>query len=410
MSNVTHLQCINCLKTLDPAIIDYTCPHCGSNLDVHYNMKDVAAQLTKKGLSENRDYSVFRYLPLLPIENDLHRPPVTVGWTPLIKAELLEKSLGIRELYLKDDGRNPSASFKDRASVIGMIKALEKGRKIITGASTGNAASSLSCLTATKDLKTIIFVPKTAPQAKIAQLLVFGATVFTVRGTYDDAFDLCTSASEKWGWYNRNTGMNPYLSEGKKTCAMEISEQLGWKVPDALFVSVGDGCIIGGIHKGFRDLLELGFIDRIPRLFGVQAHGSDAVTRAIESDGIIRSIEADTIADSISVNLPRDGMKAVRAIKDTDGHALRVTDEEILQAIPKVARGASVFGEPAGVTAFAGLIKALEQKLISPDSSVVCVITGNGLKDIASAMKSVGIPTEIPKGPEGLKTLESMIV
>lgn len=409
MSNITHLQCIGCQKVLSPAEVDYTCPQCGCNLDVHYDLDRVKASMSRQSLSSNRDFSIFRYLPLLPIDNDLHRPAVNVGWTPLTRSGKLESELGIRELHLKDDGRNPSASFKDRASAMGLIKALEKGKKIITGASTGNAASSLSCLSATKDIETIIFVPRTAPQAKIAQLLVFGARVFTVKGTYDDAFDLCTRASEKFGWYNRNTGMNPYLSEGKKTCSLEIAEQLGWNVPDAVFVSVGDGCIIGGIHKGFKDLHALGLIDRIPKIYGIQAQGSDSVTRAIESDGQIRPIEADTIADSISVNLPRDGMKAVRAIRETGGCAIRVTDDEILKAIPLVARGASVFGEPAGVTSVAGLVAALERKLISPDSSVVCIITGNGLKDISSAMKSVGQPQEIPAGDQGMESLEEIV-
>jgi threonine synthase len=329
--------------------------------------------------------------------------------TPLIRSYNTEKQFNLKKVYIKNDGMNPSASFKDRASAIGMMKALEKKKKIITGASTGNAASSLACLTASTDLETIIFVPKAAPTAKIAQLLVFGARVFTVNGTYDDAFDLCMNVTKEWGWYNRNTGINPYLSEGKKTCSLEIAEQLNWKTPDYLFVSVGDGCIIGGIHKGFTDLFNMGFINKIPKLIAVQASGSAGVFNALQSkEKIIKPVIADTIADSISVNLPRDGYKAIRAVTETKGFAITVTDQEIIKAIPDLARDCSVFAEPAGAAAYAGLDKAVKNNLISHDSEVVCIITGNGLKDISSAMKSVKKPTPVSAGEAGLNELKKL--
>lgn len=442
--NIQGLKCISCNKEFDQNELDYTCSSCGANLDVIYDFEKIKKELTKKDLLASHENSIFRYLPLLPVHNNTPRPLAPVGMTPLVRSKRTEQKFGLKEVYFKNDGMNPSASFKDRASAMGMMKALEKNKKIITGASTGNAASSLACLTASTDLETIIFVPQTAPQAKIAQLLVFGARVFTVKGTYDDAFDLCMQATKEWGWYNRNTGINPYLSEGKKTCSLEVAEQLSWSVPDYLLVSVGDGCIIGGIHKGFKDLYALGFIDKIPKLVAVQAQGSASIFKTLEkmsqnsslsssdnssknssdnsfknsSDNSFKnsfqektklvSVKADTVADSISVDLPRDGYKAIRAVTETNGFAITVTDAEILKAIPDLARDCSIFAEPAGAAAYAGLKKAVQTGLIEKNARVTGIITGNGLKDISSAMKSVSDPTPISSGNKGFEELKTI--
>lgn len=392
MKKVLGLECVKCGGKHDAGKVRYVCPACGGNLQVLYDYKAIRKVLTRKKLAENPDKTVWRYLDLLPVKDLKHIPVVAIGGTPLYKAERLGKAFGLSDVYIKDDGRNPSASFKDRAGSVAVVKALELGEKVITGASTGNAASSLSCLTAALGLKTIIFVPQTAPIAKIAQLLVFGATVITVKGTYDQAFDLCIKATAKYGWYNRNTGYNPYTREGKKTCSYEILEQLGWKCPDKVFVSVGDGNIISGLWKGFVDFYSIGLIDRLPQLVGVQAEKSDAIKRAFESDGVIRPVSGDTIADSISVSLPRDGDAAVKALKESKGFAVSVTDAEILEAIKTTARYESVFGEPAGVASVAGLRKAAAQGLVKKGEKIVVVVTGNGLKDVASAMKAVGKP------------------
>ena len=267
------------------------------------------------------------------------------------------------------------------------------GIEVVTTASTGNAAAALSGLCASVKQPNVIFVPETAPQAKIAQLLVFGSTVMLVKGTYDDAFNLCMQAVAEYGWYNRNTGYNPYMTEGKKTVSFEICEQLGWQAPDRIFVSVGDGCIIGGIHKGLKDLLALGWINHMPKLMGIQAEGSAYMYQAWHNGENVLTkpaIAANTIADSISAGLPRDRIKALAAVTETDGAYLTVTDDEILAAIPALARGCGVFAEPAGATAYAGLLKAIEQSLVSPGERIVVINTGNGLKDIASAMKAVG--------------------
>ena len=403
-SALTGFKCIRCGEET-PDASTYVCPACSGNLDAVYDYQAIKKKLTRKALDQNPDKSVWRYKDILPIARYRGVPIVHIGWTPLYKAERLGKDLGLANLYLKDDGRNPSGSFKDRAGAVAVAKALELGEKTITGASTGNAASSMACLTAGLGVKAIIFVPEKAPVAKIAQLLVFGAVVIAVKGTYDQAFDLCLKATEEFGWYNRNTGHNPFTRDGKKTCSFELIEQLGWDCPDQVFVPVGDGNIISGIWKGFKDFHALGLIDRLPRLVAVQAAGSDAVKRAFESDGVIRPVSGDTLADSISVSIPRDGEAAVKALKESGGYAVSVTDEEILAAMRDTARRESVFGEPAGVTAVAGLRKAAAQGLVKNNEKTVVLVTGNGLKDVASAMKAVGKPYLIAPDAGELKRL-----
>jgi threonine synthase len=394
MEHVTGLKCVICGKEYGVDEIDYVCPNHGDEgiVDVQYDYDLISRRFSQGDLLHSTDYTIWRYLPLLPVKPDTSLPPLTVGWTPLYAVPRLATELGLKHVWIKDDGRLPTASFKDRASAIAVVKAKEKGAAIVTTASTGNAAAALSGLCASIKQPNVIFVPQTAPQAKIAQLLVFGSTVMLVKGTYDDAFELCLQASKEYGWYSRNTGYNPYMSEGKKTASFEICEQMGWKAPDRIFVSVGDGCIIGGLHKGLKDLHALGWIDRMPKLMGVQAEGSSFMYQAWKNNEDVLTkppIDAHTIADSISAGLPRDRIKAMAAVKETDGAYLSVTDDEILAAIPAMARGSGVFGEPAGATAYAGLVKAVNEGLVAADERIVVLNTGNGLKDVASAMKSV---------------------
>ncbi|MCK4546844.1 MAG: threonine synthase [Candidatus Eisenbacteria sp.] len=388
------LKCVGCGREFAPEPSLFTCPDCGPSgtLDVLYDYDRVSELLTRESLDKSREFSIWRYLPLLPVAHDTPRTPLTVGWTPLYRTESLGSEIGCPDLFLKDDGRNPTASFKDRASAVGIAKAMESGNNIITCASTGNAASSLAGLCASLGLRSVIFVPATAPRAKIAQLLVYGARIVLVEGTYDQAFDLCYDTAQSCAWYCRNTGINPYLSEGKKTAALEIAEHLNWEAPDKVFVSVGDGCIIGGLWKGFHDLLEIGLLDRMPQIIGVQAEGCQPIRQAIETGKPVEPVSPDTIADSISVGRPRDALKAVRAIRNSGGFALAVPDEEILDAMRTLGRSTGIFGEPAGVTGFAGLRQALRDGLVRSDERVVVLITGNGLKDVDSALKAVGEP------------------
>ncbi len=415
MNHIKALKCLICGKEYGVEEIDYVCPDHGDEgiVDVTYDYDFIRQHIKKEDLLQSNEYSIWRYKPLLPVSPDAVVPPLNVGWTPLYNAPRLADELGQKEVWIKDDGRLPTASLKDRASAIAVVKAQEKGSAIITTASTGNAAAALSGLCASVNQRNIIFVPESAPQAKIAQLLVFGSTIFLVKGTYDDAFELCLQAAREYGWYNRNTGFNPYMSEGKKTAVFEICEQMGWNIPDRIFVSVGDGCIIGGLHKGLKDLYEMGWIDRMPRLMGVQASGSDYMHQAWKNDEDVLTkppIEAKTVADSISAGLPRDRIKAMAAVKETDGAYISVSDDEILRAIPAMARGIGVFGEPAGATAYAGLKKSIELDLISRDDVVVVLNTGNGLKDIAGAMKSIDLtgPRAFHVEPD-LKDLKRMI-
>jgi threonine synthase len=402
--NAVGLRCVRCDATAPVAADRYVCPACGGNLLVEYDYAATARVWSRAALDLDRERSIWRYLPLLPVGERLPGPPV--GWTPLVEAPRLSRSLGLsRPLLLKDDGRNPSASFKCRASAVALQRARELGRDLVTGASTGNAASATAVLAAAPGIRTRIFVPKTAPRAKIAQLLTFGAEVLAVDGTYDQAFDLCLEATRRFGWYNRNTGYNPYTREGKKTVAFELCEQLGWSAPDLVVVPVGDGNILSGVWKGFVEFRRLGFIAEVPHLLAVQAEGSAAVVRAAAGDGVIRAVSGETVADSISVSLPRDGEAAVRAIRESAGHGVTVSDAAILAAIGEVARGGGVFAEPAAAAAYAGLKEAVRRRLVDPDWNIVVLITGNGLKDVAAAMKTAGEPRVIPPDPAMLETL-----
>ncbi len=415
MDHVLGLRCTICGREYASGEVPYVCPEHGDDgiLDVIYDYGLIAKRVSPEKLAGSPTRSIWRYLRLLPVDPDVVAPLVggtvlgSVGWTPLYPAPRLAAQLGLQHLWIKDDGRQPTASFKDRASAVAVVKTRELGYEVVTTASTGNAAAALSGLCAAVSQPNVIFVPKTAPQAKIAQLLVYGATVLLVDGTYDDAFELCLQAAPEFGWYNRNTAYNPYMSEGKKTVAYEICEQLGnwesgdpghWRVPDAVLVPVGDGCIIGGVHKGFKDLLALGWIDRLPRILGVQATGSsplvDAWERGLEG-WQMAPVAAHSVADSIVAGLPRDRIKALRAVRETDGAFLRVSDEAIVAAIPALAQGAGVFAEPAAAAAYAGLIQAVESGQVKADDRVVVLSTGSGLKDIHTAMKSVGQPVVV---------------
>ncbi|NLD05988.1 MAG: threonine synthase [Synergistaceae bacterium] len=393
MARPEILKCVLCGSEYSAEPERYVCDKCGldGTLDVLYDIDTIKKKLTRASLSKTKDMSMWRYRDIMPVLDDANIPALSVGWTPLYENKKLASKYGVGKFYIKDDGRNPTASLKDRASAVGVAKAVEFGQKVIACASTGNAASSLSGFAAVSGLESYIFVPEKAPAAKVTQLLVYGANVILVKGDYAQAFDLATSAINKFGWYNRNCAINPYLVEGKKTCAMEIAEQLNWDVPDRVFISVGDGCCIGGLYKGFRDLLDLGLIDRMPKITGVQAEGASPIYKAIKENlAKVMFGDADTIADSISVGAPRNWAKALRAIRKSDGTAVTVTETEILSAIPELARASGVFGEPAGVAGFAGFRKMALAGEIGLDETIAVVVTGNGLKDIESAKKSVG--------------------
>lgn len=393
MSKVLKLKCVKCGREFKETEVLYTCPDCGIEgiLDVELDYDLIRKELNREYLKNNRNYSLWRYLPAIPVEDTKGIQPLQAGWTPLYNIGSLSKETGLGSFFLKDDSRNPTASLKDRASAVGVAKAIELGRTVMCAASTGNAASSLSGFAAAAGIKTYIFVPKTAPEAKIIQLLIYGSNVFLVKGTYDEAVELCFKASDEFGWYNRSCAINPYLIEGKKTISYEICEQMNFQAPDIAVVAVGDGCTIGGVWKGFKECFELGLIDKLPKIVGVQAENSNPVTRAFKSNTYEFEYRLpDTLADSISVGIPRNGIKALNALHESGGCMVDVSDEEILAAMKLLAQKTGVFGEPAGVTSFAGIMKMKELGLIKGDERVVSIVSGSGLKDIRSAMKAAG--------------------
>ncbi|HNX46235.1 MAG: threonine synthase [Anaerolineaceae bacterium] len=393
---IHHFECSCCGKTLSPDEVTYVCPDCGGNLDTRLDYEFNPGLVSKEGILDSREMSIWRYTALLPVSDPGFQPtPLhAVGMTPVYRPPLLEKTLGMRELWIKDESRNPSASFKDRASAVVIARAIETDVKTIVAASTGNAGAAMACMSASVARKAIILAPRSAPPAKIAQLLTFGAQVILVEGTYDQAFDLSIEASHEFGWYNRNTGYNPFTVEGKKTAAYEIWEQVLRHMPErseplTVFIPVGDGNILSGLAKGFKDLLHLGWIDRLPRLVGVQADGSAAIANAFFSrSDTIMPISATTLADSISVDLPRDGLRALKAVRETGGWYVTVPDEEILKAIPALGK-AGLFVEPAAATAYAGLLKSLREGLLDPAAPALVLCTGSGLKDVRAATMAV---------------------
>jgi threonine synthase len=405
MGKALGYRCSVCGTEYAPDQVTYTCPADGGNLDVILDYGAIRRSVSPANIAASPEASIWRYLPLLPVEDPGHlgTPLRAVGWTPLFQPARLAEQLGLRHLWLKDDGRNPTASFKDRASAVTVARAQEIKAEVVVTASTGNAGAALAGMAAAAGVPAVILAPKTAPPAKVAQLLMFGARVLLVDGTYDEAFDLTLEAAQAFGWYCRNTGYNPFTAEVKKTAAFEICEQftapvgavreppLHWDAPEAVFVSVGDGNIISGLHKGFKDLVALGWIERVPRLFGIQSEGSAAIYNAFAAGTeTITPVRADTLADSISVDLPRDGLRAVRAATQTGGAYLTVPDTDILSAMRSLAREAAVFAEPAGAAAYAGLVKAVAQGRVQPEDRIVVLNTGNGLKDVRAAMQAAG--------------------
>ena len=406
MSYVKGYRCTVCHQTYDNKEDLLVCPKCGELgiLDIEYDYEKIKKVLTKEYLLENKGYSIWRYLPLLPVEETFTKNTLRVGWTPLLRSNNLEKIYNSKALYFKDDGQNPSQSLKDRASVIAVVKALEKNLTTIACSSTGNAASSLACNAARVGLKTVIFVPKRAPIGKLTQLLIFGATVIKVDGDYKSAYNLSKKAIDHYHWYNRNAAINPNLIEGKKTVALEIAEQLNFNPTDWVIVSVGDGCTIGGVYKGFYDLLSLGFIKSIPKILGVQSKGCSPFVKAFKNGEPLIETDEDTIADSIAVGIPRNPVKGTEAVKKSLGDYIAVSDEDIMKAQKELGENEGIFGEPAASAAYAGYIKARKIDLIKSTETVTVIITGNGLKDTKNALKNVIEPILLEDNLEDLVT------
>lgn len=402
MRNVKCARCVSCGKEY-PAEPCTTVCTCGGILDIVYDYEYIKQRVSHEKYAACEDRSMWRYRDFLPVEESTQAPPLRVGWSPLYDEPRLANKLGLGKLWVKDDGQNPTSSLKDRASSMAVAKAIEAGYDKIACSSTGNAASSLAGNAAAAGLSAYIFVPERAPVGKVAQLLIFGATVVSVKGNYEDTFELSKAAIDEYGWYNRNAAINPYLMEGKKTVSFEIAEQLGWKMPDYVALSVGDGCTIAGVWKGFKDMYAAGLIDRLPKLISAQAAATCPINRAVETGKPWEPMEENTLADSISVGVPRNPDKAINAIIESEGLTVEVTDDEILDAMRITGRECGVFAEPAGATGMAGVIRLRAEGRLPEGASVVCIVTGNGLKDTANGIKAAGEPIRLPPDMELLR-------
>jgi threonine synthase len=394
MSYKLGYRCTKCNEFYATAEEMDTCPKCKDLgiLDIEYDYESIKKIMTYDYFQENKDYSIWRYLPLLPVSKAEINNTLHVGWTPLLRSNYLEKKYESKALYFKDDGQNPTQSLKDRASIIACVKAKELNQKVIACSSTGNAASSLAGNAARIGLKTVIFVPKRAPIGKLSQLLAFGAKVIKVNGDYKAAYNLSKDAIVRYKWYNRNAAINPNLIEGKKTVALEIAEQLNFKPTDWVITSVGDGCTIGGVYKGFYDLLELGLISKIPKIIGVQSEGCSPFYDAYHQKRDLEETEENTIADSIAVGIPRNPIKGMNAVIKSKGTYVKVSDKEIMEGLLELASSEGVFSEPAAAASFAGYVKARKTEIIKNTETVTVIITGNGLKDTANVLKVVEEP------------------
>lgn len=393
---VSGLRCVRCGRRYGRGL-DGFCPACGTEgvLEIEFDLARARRTLTPRALAR-RPRSAWRYEELLPLPPSARRPPLEPGWTPIAETRRLAAWTGVRRLLVKDEGRNPTASFKDRASAVGVARALSRKARVVACASTGNAATSLAGAAASVGLPCVIFVPQFAPEPKLAQLLVFGARVLRVLGSYDATWELCQRACERYGWYNRNAAVNPSLVEGKKTAGLEIAEQCGAEAPDWVAVSVGDGCTIAGIGKGLAEMQALGFIRRVPCLLGVQAAGARPLVDAFASGRDLVPGPAETIADSICVGHPRNWRKALAAVRASGGSFVAVPDEAIVEAQREIGRLSGLFGEPAAAAAVAGLRQAVAEGLVGRRQSALAVLTGSGLKDVRAALRAAGAPVDLP--------------
>lgn len=396
-----YFECNDCGKQYQADEVQYICPSCKEkNTDEKPPLGVLKTKFDydflKKKHKENLAAHLIEtdFFDLMPIENKGNLPNLRIGKTPLIKLNKLGKHELIFDLYLKDDSQNPTYSFKDRASALVSAFAKEKGIQTIVAASTGNAGSSLAGICAAQEQKAVVFVPETAPKAKLTQIIMYGAQIVPVAGNYDKAFEMSIEATEKFGWYNRNTAFNPFTIEGKKTVAFELFAELGNQAPDNVFVSVGDGCIISGVYKGFEDLLELGLIDKIPTIYAVQSEKSANLADNLATDEFTAK-PATTLADSISVDIPRNFFMAKKFLRKYNGKAVKVTDTEILMSSKLLSMNSGLFAEPAGATAYAGMYKTAILGKIRKDTKNVVLLTGSGLKDLNSVQSVIEMPKSI---------------
>jgi len=357
------------------------CDECFGPVKVNFNLEEVRGGFTKENIAR-RPISLWRYFELLPVDDRSRIVDLGAGYTPLVHAQKLGKALGLNRLYIKNDSVNPTFSFKDRPVTVGITKAIEFGRKVISCASTGNLAAASAAHAAKAGLPCFVFIPADIELNKIAQIFAYGANVIAVNGIYDVANRLSNEAADRFGWAVLNVNIRPYYAEGEKTIAFETCEQLGWELPDAVVVPIGSGGLLCEVEKAFRELRELRLVpDEVVRFYGAQGEGADAVIRAVKKGGPVIPIKnPKTIAKSIMFGAPGDGEHALRIIRETKGGGENPGDREILEGIRLLAQTEGILTEPAGGTTIAALKRLAEQGAFDANEVVVAFITGNGLK------------------------------
>lgn len=391
---VKTLRCRECGRELPP-IMAYACDECFGPLDVLYDYDSIELE---RDSFKDRLETVWRYAELLPVSDASKVIDLGAGYTPLRKCRRLAESLGLKNLYVKDDTVNPTGSFKDRPATVAVSKALEFGAKAIGCVSTGNLAAAVAAHAAKAGLPCYIFIPTGIELNKIVQATAYGATIISVKGTYDDANTLAAQVADAYGLALANINVRPYYVEGSKTLAFETCEQLNWEPPDRVIVPVGSGALLCAIHKGFEELRKLGLIeDSRIRLTGAQPEGCSPVVAAFRSgtEDIAPVESPRTIAKSLAIGEPGDGVYAVRRIRESGGIAESVSDKEIVEAISLLAKTEGIFSEPAGGVTVAALKKLIESGEVYKDEVIVCYVTGNGLKTTEVLLEGIPKPIEV---------------
>ena len=401
-----EIRCIECGAAHDAARPAYTCSSCGNLLEVRLDESEAADGLAE-GDYQDRPLSVWRYREAIPVDDISQAVSLREGGTQLIRCRRLEEELGLSNLWIKFDGTNPTGSFKDRGMTVGVTKALELGMRTVTCASTGNTSASLAAYAAAADLDCVVLIPEgKVALGKLAQAMMHGADVLSVKGNFDQALEMVMKASDELEMYVLNS-VNPFRIEGQKTAAYEVCDQLGGVSPEVLYIPVGNGGNSAAYWKGFREYDSMDLASGCPSLRGIQAEGAAPIARMFSEESTdYRPVEQpETVATAIRIGNPANWKKTVRAIEESGGYASTVTDDEILEAQKFMARLEGLFPEPAGAAALAGLIKDVEEDMVDRSAVIVCVSTGHGLKDPDTAIDQCVKPREVEASVEALSRM-----
>ena len=408
MTEAYHLECIRCGARFSKEDIVYTCSKCNGLLDIKSDYSEVNVErVIREGKWRRDGEGVWKYLDLLPFDEKIKPITIREGNTPLYRCDRLANSIGIEDLWVKHEGLNPTGSFKDRGMTDGVTKAMELGVEGVACASTGNTSASLSAYAAKAGIPCYVLLPAgKVALGKVAQAMMHGARILSIKGNFDDALDLVRLLCEEENLYLLNS-LNPYRLEGQKTIAFEVVEQLGWEMPDRVILPVGNAGNISAIFKGFSELKTLGITNSIPKMTGIQAEGAKPIVRAFKEgkSEIIPEAKPETIASAIRIGNPVNAAKALFAIRESSGIAESVTDEEIIEAQKELARFEGIGVEPASAASIAGLKKLLRMNEIEKDEKIVCITTGHLLKDPEHVIRVCEKTKEVEADINALRTV-----